>query len=81
MDLKEGSYTQFFDDAGAIIGIFYFLQESDLEGEKWCISKHLLASWMRGQEVGNKFLEKNEQKEKLGFFDNIKKGFKSITGK
>lgn len=38
--------------------------------EKWCISKHLLATSMRLSEVGTKFLHDGKHKEAEELFDN-----------
>ena len=38
------------------------------ESEKWCMSKHLLASSMRLYEVGNRYLHENKIQEAKGFY-------------
>jgi hypothetical protein len=43
--------------------------KKDDESEKWCMSKHLLASSMRLYEVGNRLLTENEKKAKEMYKD------------
>ena len=40
-----------------------------VEGEVWCISKHLLASSMRLMEVGTKLLSRGKKKEAMELFE------------
>lgn len=42
--------------------------EKDDDGEKWCMSKHLLASSMRLYEVGNRLLHEKKEKEAKGLY-------------
>ena len=84
LDEEKGSYDQFYKDAGDLLGMFYWLLENRNKEKKdqcWCVFKHILASSIRGFEVGNKFLEMQEDKEdKSNFFNNVKKGLKFISG-
>ena len=45
------------------------------EGEVWCISKHLLATSMRLQEVGTKLQKEGKKDEAKEFFDDSYKMF------
>ena len=40
------------------------------DSEKWCMSKHFLASSMRLYEVGNRFLHEGKEKEAKEFYEN-----------
>lgn len=46
-----------------------FIVKKDDESEKWCMSKHLLASSMRLYEIGNRLLGENEKKAKEMYND------------
>ena len=43
--------------------------KKDDDSEKWCISKHLLASSMRLIEIGNRFLHEKKEKEAEEFYE------------
>src|SRR3989344_6652470 len=47
--------------------------KKDDESEKWCMSKHFLASSMRIYEVGNRLLGEGKKKDTKGIFTSIKK--------
>ena len=47
--------------------MYKFIKESD--GQNYCISKHLLASAQAMKEIGNRFIEQNDEKSAKECFD------------
>jgi hypothetical protein len=63
------SYLQVLNEVRQIRKKYLAEIVKNMEGEIWCISKHLLASSMRLMEVGTKMLNDNKQKEAEDLFE------------
>lgn len=56
------------------------IDKSKMEGETWCISKHLLATTMRLIEVGTKLQGDNKKEEAKDVFDRAERMFTLFWG-